>query len=332
MSYRSRTPRRVAVGERRALLTVPLTAALVLLASACGETPTAPRSAPATPNRAISSGAVGVSPRQLFFLLRDLQPTAFQGTFDATLSPEVSVCLWVDDACQSTALAPITLGTSGAASLAVKTNSQRYVFQWRTKGASLQPDAVYRLMVRVNGMQLGYLDIATGQKRHDLRQIDRREFLPLRVGGTVKVAFRIEEGPPIPAGIPGRYESDPGVCPTGCTYHATPWAYYVEMWGGVRLGDLGGYGDAFVAASFAWDDPNPVLPPVPAPGSVNIPATGSWSWRYDDQGDVEIWVDGMEWGHWSTSGGQTSLAPNSESAYWFYLRGLYKVPGYFPTP
>ncbi len=329
MSYFSLIPRRAEAGRRRARFIAPLSAALVLLASACGETPTAPRAAPETPGRAISSGTIGVSPRQLFFLLRDLQPTAFQGTFDASLSPEVSACLWVNGACQSTVLAPVTLGTRGDASLTVNRNRQRYIFQWRTKGAALQPNAVYRLMVRVNGMQMGYLDIATGRKQRELRQLNRREFLPLRVGGTAKVAFRIEEGPPIPAGIPGRYESSPDACSTGCLVHQTPSAYYLIMWGGVRLGDLGGYGESMVLASIAYDDPDPILPPVPAPGSVDLPATGSWSWRYNEQGDVEIWVDGMESAYWFANGGG-SLWPMGGP--FTMLRGLGKVPGYFPTP
>ena len=331
MSYFSLIPRRADVGERRARFIAPLTAALMLLASACGEAPTAPRSAPATPEQAISSGAIGVSPRQLFFLLRDLQPAAFQGTFDPSLSPVVSVCLWVDDACQSTALAPVTLGTSGDASLTLNSNRQRYVFQWRTKGASLQPNAVYRLIVRVNGMQLGYLDIATGQKQRDLRQIDRREFLPLRVGGVATVAFRIEQGAPIPAGIPGRYESDPDACVEGCIAHATPWDYVSVVWGGVRLGDLGGYGEALEGFSAEWSDPNPVIPPVPAPGSVDIPVTGSWSWRYGDEGGVEIWVDGLQWGYWSPAGnGGGSIAPLHGPLLEFY--SLAKLSGYTPTP
>jgi len=326
MSYLSLIPRRSEAGKRRALSIAPLTTALVILASACGETPTAPRAAPATPREAISSGTIGVSPRQLFFLLRDLQPKAFQGTFDPSLSPEVSVCLWVDDACQSTVLPPVTLGTTGAASLSVSWNRQRYTFQWRTKGASLEPNAVYRMIVRVNGMQLGYLDIATGSKQSDLRQVNRREFLPLRVGDMVKVPFRIEQGPPIPSGIPGRYESDPEACVDGCMAHATPWNYFSVVWGGVRLGDLGGYGEALEGFTAEWTDPNPVIPPVPAPGSVDIAVTGSWSWRYDEEGNVEIWVDGLEWGHW----GGSSLVPLHGPLLEFF--GLSKLPGYAPTP
>lgn len=326
MSYLSRIPRRAEAGRRSARSIPPLAVALAILASACGESPTAPRAAPTTPNREISGGAIGVSPRQLFFLLRDLEPGAFQGSFDPSLAPEISVCLWVDGACQSTVLGPVTLGTKGAASLSVSWNRQRYIFQWRTKGASLQPNAVYRMMVRVDGMQLGYLDIATGEKQRDLRQVNRREFLPLRVGGVVSVPFRIEQGPPIPAGMPGRYESDPDVCVDGCEAHATPTNYFSVVWGGVRLGDLGGYGEAVVGFSAEWTDPNPVIPPVPAPGSVDIPVTGSWSWRYDEAGDVEIWVDGVEWGHW----GSGFLVPLHAPMLEFF--SLTKLPGYFPTP
>jgi hypothetical protein len=281
-------------------------------------------------NSAISSGSIGVSPRQLFFLLRDLEPTAFQGTFDATLSPEVTVCLWVNDACRSTTLGPVTLGSRGAASLTVKAKRERYLFRWQTKGASLQPDAVYRLMVRVSGIQLGYLDIATGRKQRDLRNVDRREFVPLRVGAPLKLAFRIEDGAAIPPGIPGRYESDPDVCPGGCLVHATPWNYFSVVWGGVRLGDLGGYGEALVGFIGTYDNPNPVIPPVPAPGSVDIPVTGSWSWRYDEMGDVEIWVDGMEWGHWAATNGGATLVPLYSP--WSRLSPLGEISGYAPTP
>lgn len=330
MSYLSVMPQSAAARHQCARFVAPLAAALVLIMSACGETPTAARTVPA-PSDAISSGAIGVSPRQLFFLLHDLEPTAFQGTFDASLSPEVSVCLWVNGACQSTALAPVTLGTRGAASLTVDANRERYVFQWRTRSASLQPDAVYRLMVRVNGMQLGYLDIATGEKQRELRDVDRREFLPLRVGGTVKVAFRIEDGPAIPSGIPGRYESDPDACVDGCVAHATPWDYFSVVWGGVRLGDLGGYGESIVGFTAEWSDPNPVVPPVPAPGTVDIPVSGSWSWRYNDGGGVEIWVDGLQWGYWSAAGnGGGSLVALHGALFEFV--SLSKLSGYTPTP
>ena len=330
MSYLSLTPLRAVARPRRARIVAPYTTALLLLASACGEPATAPRNGPAEPSDAISSGAIGVSPRQLFFLLRDLEPTAFQGSFDASLSPEVIVCLWVDDACRSRALGPVTLGTRGTTSLTVNARRERYVFRWRTKGASLQPDAVYRLMVRVNGMQLGYLDIATGRKQRDLRDVDRREFVPLRVGAPLKLAFRIEEGPAIPRGIPGRYESDPDVCPSGCLVHATPSSYFSVVWGGIRLGDLGGYGEALVGFTGTYDNPSPVIPPVPASGSVEIPVTGSWSWRYDEMGDVEIWVDGMEWGHWAGADGGAILVPLYSP--WSRLSPLGKVSSYAPTP
>lgn len=287
-----------------------LAAALLLSATACREPVTAPSAAPGETTKEISSGVIGASQRQLFFLLRGYQNDEFQGAFDASLSPEITVCLWVDDACQSTVLGPVTLGKRGEATLRVNRQRQRYVFQWRTRGASLQPNAVYRLIVRDGGLQLGYLDIATGLKQRDLRGIDRREFLPLRVGGKVKVAFRIEQGPAIPSGIPGRYESDQDACVTGCLARATPWNYFSVVWGGVRLDDLGGYGEAIVGFTGTYDDPNPPIPPVPAPGTVNIPLTGSWSWRYDTEGGVEIWVDGLEWGHWAASGGDAFLVPS----------------------
>jgi hypothetical protein len=284
-------------------------AALLFAIAACSDAPTASSNSAPQISRAISSGVVGASPRQFFFLIRDLGPGDFQGTFDASLSPEVTVCLWVNGACQSTALGPVTLGEKGSASLQVNAKRERYEFKWQTNGAALDADAIYRLIVRANGLQLGYLDIATGQKQRDLREVNRREFLPLRVGGTVKVAFRIENGPSIPNGMPGRYESDPDICVEGCLVHANPWSYYSIVWGGVELGDDGSYGEATEGVVGYWDEPAPTMPAVPAPGSVSIPTTGTWSWRYDEMGDVEIWVDGDEWGHWGGSAEGAALSP-----------------------
>jgi hypothetical protein len=311
--------------------TAALTAALLFSATGCREPVTAPRSMESGANREISSGEIGAGRRQLFFLLRDQESGAFQGSFDASLSPEVTVCLWVDDACQATTLDPVTLGSTGAASLRVNPNRQRYTFNWRTRTASLQADATYRMMVRVGGFQLGYLDIATGKNKLDLSKIDRREFLPLRVGAPVEVAFRIEQGPAIPDGIPGRYESDPDACADGCLLHSTPTNYFSAVWGGVRLGDLGGYGEAVLGFTATYDDPNPPVAPALPPGSIPIDAVGNWSWRYDDQGDVEIWVDGMEWGHWAGSDRDAILVPLYSPFNVFYS-ALHRMPEFLPTP
>ena len=329
MPYSSAMPVRSTALQRRTYRPPILAAALLLSVAACQEPITAPRASPAV-NREISSGPIGASQRQFFFLLRNLEAGAFPGTFDPSLSPEVTVCLWVQGACQSTTLGPVTLGARGAASLRVDTSRERYIFEWRTRASSLESDAVYRLIVRVGGLQLGYLDIATGLRQRDLRGVDRREFLPLRVGAPLKVAFRIEEGPPIPDGIPGRYESDPGICVSGCEVHATPWNYVSVVWGGVRLGDLGGYGEALVEFVGVWGEPAPPVPPVPAPGSVEIAPSGSWSWRYGEEGGVEIWVDGLDWGYWSDAGGSPFLsAVHGPLA---RLSPLGKIAGYSPTP
>lgn len=310
-----------------------LAAALLIgVAGACQDLPTARRSVEGG-SKEISSGTVGASQRQFFFLLRDLTPDAFQGTFDPSLSPEVTVCLWAAGACQATAAGPVSIGDKDAASLRVEPQRERYVFQWKPRASSLQPNAVYRLTVRVGGLQLGYLDMATGRKQRDLREINRREFLPLRVGSPVTVAFRIEQGPPIPDGVPGRYESDPSICVQGCLIHTTPDFYVKIVWGGVELGDLGSYGEATVLFEAPLTDPNPTVPPVPAPGSVAISPSSTWSYRFDAQGAVEIWVGGMEWGHWRASGSGAVLAPELEFlSPLTHLESLVKLPGVTVTP
>jgi hypothetical protein len=38
----------------------------------------------------------------------------------------------------------------------------------------------------------------------------------------------------------------------------------------------------------------------------------------------------MYWGHWSANDGQPRLSAIYSPLYWLF--GMYKVPGYFPTP
>lgn len=324
-----------AISWRATRAAIPIAAALALpaLLASCADSPTIPL---ARVSREITSGTVPGGQRALFFLTRAMSTATFAGTFDPTLNPQVLVCS--EPRCVTPVLGPIALGSAGAARLTLDTVQQAYVFHWQTKRAPLAPNAVYRLVVRVGDYQLGWVDLATGTKQRDLRTINQREFVPLRLGSTLTLPFRIEQGAPFPPDVPGRYESAPDACAPepGCLFHADPYFDYLAVWGAVQITQTGIGTVGFLA--YASDRINPpVIPPIPAPGTgpVNEPLDPNVnptivSWRPDESDPcLELWVDGLLWGHWcGTSGGPATISADFEP--FDVLGGFNRLPNYLP--
>jgi len=324
----------VTSGRARAITLVCIAAlALPAFLASCADAPTTPL-AKVSPE--ITSGVVPGGQRALFFLTRSMNPAKFAGTFDATLNPQVLVCS--EPRCVTPVLGPIALGSAGPATLTLDKARQSYVFQWQTKRASFSPNAVYRLVVRVGDYQLGWVDLATGTKQRELRTVDRREFVPLRLGSTLTLPFRIEQGAPFPPDLPGRYESAPDACSPepGCFYHADPDFDYFAVWGAVQITQTGIGTSGFLGYASDRIHP-PVIPPIPAPGTglVDEPLDPNVnptivSWRPDESDPcLELWVDGLLWGHWcGTPGGPASIS--ADFTPFDVLGGLNRLPNYLP--
>jgi hypothetical protein len=319
--------------HRAARIKLAVVAALALPAflASCADSPTTPL---ASVSREITSGAVPGGQRALFFLTRPLDRRTFSGTFDGTLTPQVLVCS--EPRCITPVLGPIGLGSTGPATLTLDAARQSYVFRWQTRRGPLAPNAVYRLVVRVGDYQLGWVDLATGTKQRDLRNVNRREFVPLQLGSTLALPFRIEQGAPFPPDLPGRYESMPDACPPlGCALHSVPDFDYLGVWAAVQITQTG-----TAATGMLWYASDrihpPVVPPIPAPGTgpLNGSPDGSdfsmVSWRHDESDPcLELWDEGLLWGHWCGSfGGPASVTP----AYLPFdaFGTLYRLPNYLP--
>ena len=317
----------------RIQLAVVAALALPAFLGSCADSPT---TSLAKVSPEITSGTVAGGQRALFFLTRPMNPAKFAGTFDATLNPQVLVCS--EPRCVTPVLGPIALGSAGPATLTLDKVRQSYVFRWQTKQGLLAPNAVYRLVVRVGDYQLGWVDLATGTKQRDLRGIDRREFVPLRVGSTLTLPFRIEQGAPFPPDLPGRYESVPDACAPapGCLYHIDPDFDYYGVWGAVEITQTGFGTVGFLGYADDRIHP-PVIPPIPAPGTgpVDEPLDPSVnptivSWRPDESDPcLELWADGLLWGHWcGTSGGPATISAEFEP--FDVLGGFNRLPNYLP--
>lgn len=304
--------------------------ALPALLARCGDSPTSPLTKVAPE---ITSGTVPGGHRSLFFLTRPMDRLTFTGKFDPSLQPQVLVCTAVP--CIAPVLGPIGLASTGAATLRLDTARQAYVFQWRTKAASLAPNAVYRLVVRVGDYQLGWVDLATGTKQRDLRGVNRREFLPVRLGSTVTLPFRIEQGAPFPPDLPGRYESTPDECRDGCPVHADPYGFALAVWAAVQITQTDQVKTGFLYSWTFWGDPV-VLPPVPAPGTGPLNGapegdltTLDWRRSGDDPNCLELWSYGMVWGGWcGMLGGPATIYPDLPP-FDEFLR-LNRLPNYLP--
>jgi len=317
----------------RAAITIAAAIAWPALLASCADSPTIPL---ARVSREITSGTVPGGQRSLFFLTRPMDRGKFTGTFDGTLNPQVLVCS--EPRCVTPVLGPIGLGSAGTATLTLDKVRQSYVFRWQTKGGPLAPNAVYRLVVRVGDYQLGWVDLATATKQRDLHRINTREFVPLKLGSTLTLPFRIEQGAPFPPDLPGRYESAPDACaPLGCLLHMDPNFSYFGIWAAVQITQTDSVQEGVLF--YADDRINPpVVPPIPAPGtgplngSVPVgPDLTMFSWRYSDDnpGCIDLWSEGIVWGGWcGTFGGPAYLSPNYAPFGLFGL--LYRLPNYLP--
>lgn len=310
--------------------------ALAALLAGCADSPTAPRAPVAPVNPEITSGEVPGGQRSLFFLSVHRNQNHFTGQFDPTLHPQVVVCRTVP--CTTPVFGPLTIGGAGSsATLTLDAKHQRYVFRWHTTH-QLEPNAVYRLTVLVGHYQLGWVDLATGTKQKELKKVDRREFLPVRVGSVVELPFRIERGAPFPPDLPGRYESGPDVCPKGCLLHENPWAAFYAVWGAIQITQTGSVSTGMISFVYNFGGPFPDIPAVPAPGTGPL-GTGvpggedltdlSWRISDDDPSCLELWNQGEPWGHWCGAfGGDAAIF--ADHIPFSALGGLARLPDYVP--
>jgi hypothetical protein len=167
-------------------------AVAVVLAAACSE-PTAPARAPEQgPATTISDAAHAGGPSHFYFLPPMVKaPASFSGTFDATLSPSVEVCALSGTACGATVA---TFTTSGSGSERVRVDGGKYIVNFHSGSFSLDPSQLYRISVFVGAVRLGYADLKVVRSGGDLKNVDPDQYVALKNGATLPIAFRIEQG------------------------------------------------------------------------------------------------------------------------------------------
>jgi alpha-tubulin suppressor-like RCC1 family protein len=76
----------------------------------------------------------------------------------------------------------------------VNRKAERYVVRWYTHRFHLDPAVTYRITVSVGAFPLGYADVDVVRNRRAAAAVDTSQFVPLLIGRTLPIKFRIEQG------------------------------------------------------------------------------------------------------------------------------------------
>jgi N-acetylneuraminic acid mutarotase len=166
----------------------------LLSAGACGDGARRPLGPTSTPRAAISDATRGGNDHFYFLPPMVARPT-FGGTFDASQSPVVEICEWDGTACAGPPLATYTRTSGpGEETVRVPPDEPFYIVNWHSERFDVEVGKVYRVRVSVAGTELGFADVTIYGTTDELREIDRELYVPLRIGRSLPVRFRIEQG------------------------------------------------------------------------------------------------------------------------------------------
>lgn len=186
---------------------LPLAVVAVLALASCTDSPTrsdALREIPddllSGPSLSILDGANGQDGNPHFFWLKPLGDSKrFDGVADGSLFPTVEVCLrnTAGDGCASGApLASFERDEGPDRDRIQVDDKDQYFVQWRMNDHPPTRDAVYRIRVVYQEQEFGHVDVVA-LRANEMRAYSAPagdEILAISDRGTVKIAFRIEEG------------------------------------------------------------------------------------------------------------------------------------------
>jgi len=167
------------------------------LLSACNDLAAPPpASAPHAPIREVRpvksliDGAHGGN-AHFFFLPPMVSQPKSAGTFDAALSPSVTICALAQGTCGTT-VATFTTTTGPGDQVRADAVAQHYLVNWNTRYFTLDLSKIYRITVRVLSTELGHADVAlvSGSARNTATG----ETITLVDGRTLPIRFSIEKG------------------------------------------------------------------------------------------------------------------------------------------
>ena len=163
--------------------------ALLAISVACGERPEKGASGTSTRASALISDQVHNGGTQGFFFLPPLVPATAYGTYSPGLAPVVTIDELSPGVRGNIASFTTSSGTNGAV---VKDEVDHYQVNWDTKLSVVDPGFVYRISVKLEGVELGFADVAVVATGGALKNVATDEYIPLLDGRTLPIKFRID--------------------------------------------------------------------------------------------------------------------------------------------
>ena len=167
--------------------------ALLAISVACGERPEKGASGTSTRASALISDQVHNGGTQGFFFLPPLVPATAYGTYSPGLAPVVTIDELSPGVRGNIASFTTSSGTNGAV---VKDEVDHYQVNWDTKLSVVDPGFVYRISVKLEGVELGFADVAVVATGSALKNVATDEYIPLLDGRTLPIKFRIDSTAP----------------------------------------------------------------------------------------------------------------------------------------
>jgi hypothetical protein len=136
---------------------------------------------------------------QYFYFLPPMVPDPSPtGVFDGSLAPEVEICDLTASCATSLATFTTTTGP-GSETVRVNTVDESYIVNWHTNEFSLDAEATYRIIVSVDGQELGsrmveLLPSDSGSRKEPLPQL----VLPHRLAWSAGGRWMRQPAPPLP--------------------------------------------------------------------------------------------------------------------------------------
>jgi alpha-tubulin suppressor-like RCC1 family protein len=287
---------------------LPILVALVVLAAISCTDVRGPLE-PAGPLNEISDAMHNQGNAHFFFLPPMVSQPSHSGTFDASLSPVVTICAGTApcDKDDDAHLATYTMTEGhGSEEVRLSTTDEHYHVNWHTNQFELTASS-YRIRVSVAGTLLGFADVQPVSNGKELKNLDTNETIGLVDGRTLPIKFRVEKGAVFVL------SSDGG------TLQSSDGAVTLEFPAGAIDGDIG------ITVTPASDDLND---PDVVPGTVHGFGPSPYQFaenvmltiRYDagnlgglDPSELRIFkIDGDEWIQIAGSG--VNAADNTVSA------------------
>jgi hypothetical protein len=252
-----------------------------------------------------------------------------EGTFDPNLSPSVSLCLLHAGKCHVQVAEYTSASGPHGERVQVDIAGSHYVVKWNTRYTTPRPGDTVRVSVAVGSRPLGFADVVMLNAVADGRDVDAGEYVPVVIGHTLSIRFRIETGaispfPPSPEpshtwtptgtdgqgnfGVWGSSASDVYMANWMGMWHfdGSAWSEVPELEWRATLDVYGfGAGDVWAVG--------------PAGRILHFDGTAWSARRYDGASvysqSLEVWVDPQRtlylWGVWGAAANDVFVAGDS---------------------